>query len=191
MKCSSCYISLRQYKPSILNRWYGINWFRCFKMITGQFSPIFFLTRSTLSGSNRTRTTFLIFWHLLSVDSLLTRKWHEKTYSQSVGTHCLQTPLFDNWYCKWLLSPTYCLFPVVLSVFELDSCGVFMEFFLEQHPREVLFCILPLVPEFLNTLSVFSMFLKSVSTFLQEEILELLLQKTIFLSRNEHSLTRW
>ena len=116
MKLSFCNISLRQNNPYIMKCWYGMNWFRCFKLITGRFPPPFFPKRNLLLKDSSFKW---LVWHMAS-------------------------------FCNML-------FPFVTGMFDLNSCEVFLEFFVGLDSCWKIFCIPPQVFKFSNLLSVFFM----------------------------------
>ena len=68
MKSSFCNISLTQSKPSILKCWYGMNWFRRLKLITGRFLLSFFPTRNTLLQNSSFKW---LVWHMTPFSNML------------------------------------------------------------------------------------------------------------------------
>ena len=68
MKLSFCNISLRQGNPYIMKCWYGMNWFRCFKLITGRFPPPFFPKRNSLLKNSSFKW---LVWHMASFCNML------------------------------------------------------------------------------------------------------------------------
>ena len=112
MKSSFCNISLRQNKPSILKCWYGMNWFRCFKLITGQFPPPFFPTRNTLLKISPFKW---LVWHMAPFSNML---------PISTCTCCLWSRFI------WVISGIFCLTGFLLKgvLYPSTSSRIFQSF---------------------------------------------------------------
>ena len=111
MKSSFCNISLRQNKPSILKCWYGLNWFRCFKLITGRFHPPFFPTRNTLLKNSSFKWLGLAYGSLLQMLSISTCTWYLWSRLMWGGEEFLE--FFVGLGSFWKV---FCIFPQVLKL---------------------------------------------------------------------------